>query len=146
MAESYKMMLNSERELVRSCGTDNGRRIGLRLQNIRDASTLDELSKIPQTRIHELTGDRNERISVDVRHPYRLILVSNHEETPRKPAGGLEAMDQSIFKNSVFGTSTDPAPKSGDGKTPRKIRLRPVGKSILKPAKAGNSPLYQSSI
>jgi len=83
-------VLNSERELVRSYGADNGRRIGLRLQNIRDAGTLEELSKLPQTRVHELAADRNEQISVDAKHPYRLILVCNHDETPRKPDGGLD--------------------------------------------------------
>jgi plasmid maintenance system killer protein len=83
-------MLNSERELVRNYGADNGHRIGLRLQNIRDAASIEQLSKIPQTRVHELTGDRNEQISVDAKHPYRIILVSNNEETPRKPDGGLD--------------------------------------------------------
>ena len=83
-------VLNSERELVRSYGADNGRRIGLRLQNIRDAATLEGLSKLPQTRVHELAADRNEQISVDAKHPYRLILIPNHDETPRKPDGGLD--------------------------------------------------------
>ena len=82
--------MNSEKELLRTYGSDNGHRIAVRLQNIRDATTLDELSKIPQTRVHPLVGDRHEQISVDARHPYRLILVSNHEETPRKPDGGLD--------------------------------------------------------
>lgn len=83
-------VLNSERELARTYGADNGRRIGLRLQNIRDAASVEELSKLPQTRVHELIGDRNEQISVDAKHPYRLILVCDHEETPRKPDGGLD--------------------------------------------------------
>ena len=83
-------MLTSEREIVRNYGADNGRRIGLRLQNIRDAATLEELSKLPQTRVHEMKADRNEQISVDAKHPYRLILVANHEEIPRKSDGGLD--------------------------------------------------------
>ena len=83
-------VLNSERELIKNYGADNGRRIGLRLQNIRDAATLAELSKVPQTRVHELKADRNEQISVDAKHPYRLILVCSHEEVPRKPDGGLD--------------------------------------------------------
>jgi proteic killer suppression protein len=83
-------VLNSERELDMNYGTDNGRRIALRLQNIRDASTLEELSRVPQTRVHELTAGRNEQISVDAKHPYRLILACNHEEHPRKPDGGLD--------------------------------------------------------
>jgi proteic killer suppression protein len=83
-------VLNSERELVRAYGQDNGRRIGRRLQNIADAANLEELSKVPQTRVHQLSGDRHEQISVDVKHPYRLILMCDHEEPPRKPDGGLD--------------------------------------------------------
>jgi plasmid maintenance system killer protein len=83
-------VLNSEQELIRNYGADNGRRIGLRLQNIRDAATLEELSRIPQTRVHQLIGNRNEQISVDAKHPYRLILISDHDEAPRKPDGGLD--------------------------------------------------------
>jgi plasmid maintenance system killer protein len=83
-------VLNSERESLRVYGQDNGRRIARRLQNIADAADLEELSKLPQTRLHQLTGDRDEQLSVDVRHPYRLILICNHDETPRKPDGGLD--------------------------------------------------------
>jgi plasmid maintenance system killer protein len=56
----------------------------------RTRQNLEELSKLPQTRLHQLSGDRHEQFSVDVKHPYRLILVSAHEETPRKPDGGLD--------------------------------------------------------
>ena len=81
---------NSEQALLRKFGADNGRRIARRLQNIADATNLDELACLPQTRVHELVGDRDEQISVDVKHPYRLILESAHGETPRKPDGGLD--------------------------------------------------------
>jgi plasmid maintenance system killer protein len=83
-------VLNSEHELQTTYGPDNGRRIALRLQNIRDAANLLELSRLPQTRLHQLTGGRHEQLSVDVKHPYRLILVCDHEEAPRKPDGGLD--------------------------------------------------------
>lgn len=83
-------VLNSERELVRSCGADNGRRIARRLQNIADAANLEELSRLPQTRVHQLSADRHEQISVDAKHPLRIILKCDHEETPRKPDGGLD--------------------------------------------------------
>ena len=83
-------ILNSENELLKAYGADNGRRIARRMQNIADAANLAELAQIPQTRVHELSGDRDEQISVDVKHPYRLLLVSDHEDTPRKEDGGLE--------------------------------------------------------
>lgn len=83
-------LLGSKKDMIRVYGPDNGKRIGLRLQNIADAANIAELSKIPQTRVHELTGDRDEQISVDVKHPYRLLLQSGHDETPRKDDGGLD--------------------------------------------------------
>ena len=96
-------VLNSERELLRTYGQDNGRRIARRLQNIADAANLEELSKLPQTRLHQLSGDRHEQLSVDVKHPYRLILVCSHDETPRKPDGGLDWAR--ITKVQVVGTA-----------------------------------------
>ena len=83
-------LLNSQKETLRAYGPDNGRRILLRLQQIADASTLAELAKLPQTRVHELKADRDEQISVDVKHPHRLLIVPDHEETPRKEDGGLD--------------------------------------------------------
>ena len=83
-------LLNDQKETFRKYGSENGRRILIRLQQIADASNLYELSKLPQTRVHELTGDRDEQISVDVKHPYRLLLKPNHPKTPRKPDGGLD--------------------------------------------------------
>jgi proteic killer suppression protein len=83
-------LLGNQKEVLRTFGPDNGRRILLRLTQIADADTLADLSKLPQTRVHELKADRNEQISVDVKHPYRLLMIPNHEETPRKPDGGLD--------------------------------------------------------
>ena len=83
-------LLGSQKETLRTYGPDNGRRILLRLQQIADAQNLTELARLPQTRVHELKDNRNEQISVDVKHPYRLLMVPDHPETPRKPDGGLD--------------------------------------------------------
>ena len=83
-------LLGSQKETLRTYGPDNGRRILLRLQQVADAENLAELAKLPQTRVHELKADRNEQISVDVKHPYRLLMVPGHTETPRKPDEGLD--------------------------------------------------------
>lgn len=83
-------LLGNQKETLRTYGPDNGRRILLRLQQTADATNLAELARLPQTRVHELKGDRREQISVDVKHPYRLLLVPDHDETPRKPDGGLD--------------------------------------------------------
>lgn len=83
-------LLGNQKEVLRTFGPDNGRRILLRLTQIAAADTLADLSRLPQTRVHELKADRNEQISVDVKHPYRLLMVPDHAETPRKPDGGLD--------------------------------------------------------
>ena len=83
-------LLSSQKETLRTYGPDNGRRILLRLQQMADSASLAELARLPQTRVHELKADRDEQISVDVKHPYRLLLVPDHAETPRKPDGGLD--------------------------------------------------------
>lgn len=86
-------LLGSQKETLRTYGPDNGKRILLRLQQIADASNLSELAKLPQTRVHELKANRDEQISVDVKHPYRLLMVpdySNLPEPPRKPDDGLD--------------------------------------------------------
>jgi len=82
--------LADEKTIVRNYGTDNGRRICQRLAQLMAADNLQTLRLLPQTRAHELTGDRAGQISVDVKHPFRLLLVPAHDETPRKPDGGLD--------------------------------------------------------
>ena len=83
-------LLCSQKDTLRTYGSENGKRILLRLQQAADAENLAELSKLPQTRVHELKADRDEQISVDVKHPYRLLMVPDYVETPRKPDGGLD--------------------------------------------------------
>ena len=83
-------MLGDEKKTLRKYGPDNGRRILRRLQQIAAAETLADLATLPQIRLHELRSDRNEQLSIDVKHPYRLIIIPDHEEIPRKADGGLD--------------------------------------------------------
>ena len=82
--------LADEKTLVRKYGPDNGRRICQRLVQLTAAENLEVLRSLPQMRAHELAGDRAGQISVDLKHPRRLLLASDHTETPRKPDGGLD--------------------------------------------------------
>ncbi len=82
--------LADEKSIMRSYGADNGRRICQRLADLMAAENLETLRFLPQLRAHELTGDRTGQISVDVKHPYRFLILPDHNETPRKPDGGLD--------------------------------------------------------
>lgn len=61
-----------------------------RLDELRAASTLEDIRSLPQTRCHELKGNRAGQLSVDLNHPYRLIFKVAHDPTPRKTDGGLD--------------------------------------------------------
>jgi proteic killer suppression protein len=82
--------LANEKSIMRKYGPDNGRRVCQRLADLMAADNLETLRFLPQIRAHELTGDRAGQISVDVRHPRRLLLAPDHTEIPRKPDGGLD--------------------------------------------------------
>jgi plasmid maintenance system killer protein len=83
-------LLNSEKETLKKYGADNGKRILLRLSQLAAVENLQQLASFPKIRLHQLSGNRNEQFSIDVKHPYRLLVIANHEETPRKTDGGLD--------------------------------------------------------
>jgi plasmid maintenance system killer protein len=79
-----------EKTLKRKWGIEQARLIARRLTELAAAENLETLRKLPQVRAHELSGDRAGQISLDVKHPYRLLIIPDHEETPRKEDGGLD--------------------------------------------------------
>jgi proteic killer suppression protein len=76
--------------LVRRWGSEQAKKIMLRLTQIEAADNLADLRKLPQVRAHELKGNRAGQISLDLKQPYRLLIVPDYDETPRKPDGGLD--------------------------------------------------------
>lgn len=54
------------------------------------ADSLADIQRIPPPRCHELTGDRDGQLSVDLKHPFRLIFVPANEPIPVKDDGGLD--------------------------------------------------------
>ena len=79
-----------EKALKRRWGAEQAKLIARRLTELAAAENLETLRKLPQVRAHELLGDRAGQISLDVKHPYRLLVAPDHEETPRKGDGGLD--------------------------------------------------------
>jgi proteic killer suppression protein len=80
----------NEKTLRRKWGTEQAKLIARRLTELAAAEDLETLRKLPQVRAHELSGDKAGQISLDVKHPYRLLIIPDHEETPRKEDGGLD--------------------------------------------------------
>lgn len=83
-------LCSSSDRMIRELGVPMARRLGARLQELEAADTLADMRFLPQVRAHELRGDRDEQISLDLVHPMRLILEVANDPTPRMPEGGLD--------------------------------------------------------
>ena len=77
------------KEMVRTYGPKQARRLRQRLDDLRAAEFLEVMRVLPG-RCHELKADRALQLSVDLEHPYRLVFEQAHDEVPRKEDGGLD--------------------------------------------------------
>jgi len=80
---------NELKRLVRSRGKRQGELIALRLVQLRAAPTLATISTLPPIRCHELIGNRQGQLSIDLTHPFRLIFEPANNPVPTKEDGGL---------------------------------------------------------
>lgn len=81
-----------EKDLVRALGALMARRVMARLGELEAATTLDDVRSLPHARAHELRGDRDEQISLDLVHPQRLVVSVGDDPVPRHDDGGLDWM------------------------------------------------------
>lgn len=63
------------RKLKAKYGTGQSRKIIRRLNELQAAKNLYDISRLPQTHLHPLLGDRKDQFAVDLQHPYRLIFL-----------------------------------------------------------------------
>jgi plasmid maintenance system killer protein len=67
-----------------------GRKILQRLGEIGAADNLKIFWTLQYLHPHILGGDRDGQISVDLKHPYRLLFLPDHNPVPRKEDGDLD--------------------------------------------------------
>jgi plasmid maintenance system killer protein len=82
--------LSDEKALIRRYGAEQAVKIQQRLFELQAAENLDTLRTLPQVRAHELSGNQAGQISLDIKHPYRLLITPDYEAPPRKDDGGLD--------------------------------------------------------
>jgi proteic killer suppression protein len=73
-SRKLKQLCESEKELRKAYGSDGAKKAMRRLSDLRAAATLEDMRNLPG-RIHELTGDRNGQLAIDLAGGSRLILV-----------------------------------------------------------------------
>lgn len=88
--KKLKKTFDSERELKKTYGDRMARTIQKRLAILKNARSLALVPTRPPDRLHLLTGNRSGQYTVDLVHPYRLILEPNHDPVPLKEDGGID--------------------------------------------------------
>ena len=69
-----KKMYENYKKLFRKYGKPRGEIIIKRINELKAAKDLNDISLLPQARFHALMGNYKECYSVDLKHPYRLIF------------------------------------------------------------------------
>jgi proteic killer suppression protein len=75
--------------MTKELGAEQAKRLRQRLDELEAASDLAVLRTLPG-RTHELSGDRKGQLSIDLKHPYRLIFAPSHDPVPVKSDGGID--------------------------------------------------------
>lgn len=88
--KKLQRICNSEKELIKKYGSENARKIGLRLDALLAAESLGDVYKLPHLRCHKLKGKRKDQYAASVKQPYRLIFRLG-DDTPRKEDGSVDA-------------------------------------------------------
>jgi len=91
-------ILNSEKEIRKTYGTELGKKIKLRLGVLRAAPTLHDVSHQPPEKRHELKGDRKGRFAVNLLGGDRLIFVPHHDPLPKLADGGIDLKKVTAIK------------------------------------------------
>jgi len=89
-SRKLEKILSDEKALIRRYGPEQARQIQRRLFELQAAENLETLRTLPHVRAHELTGNRAGQISLDVKHPYRLLIEPDYESPPLKEDGGFD--------------------------------------------------------
>lgn len=83
---------NSDREMRKKCGAQRAKLLRRRLVQLLSAPTLAALGPpyVGPGRCHELTGNMEGSLSIDLDGPFRLLFRPNHNPLPQRQEGGLD--------------------------------------------------------
>ncbi|MEN6414701.1 MAG: hypothetical protein ABFC84_18345 [Veillonellales bacterium] len=87
--KKLEKLLNNDKLLIRSFGASNARKIVLRMNQIKAASSLGAMLTQRVGRCHPLTGDRQGQFAFDVEQPYRLIVIPAYDNKAAEQVNDL---------------------------------------------------------
>jgi plasmid maintenance system killer protein len=88
--KKLQKICNSSREMQRSFGAIRAKKLQQRLMELQAADHLGQILRVPPARCHEMTGDRQGQLSVDLDHPYRLFFIPVNDPVPLREDQGLD--------------------------------------------------------
>ena len=88
--EKLRRSCNTLAAAQKKWGPEMGKLLMRRLDELHAADVLADIRLLPQARCHELTADLKGRLSVDLKHPHRLLFEPAHDPIPLKADGGLD--------------------------------------------------------
>jgi plasmid maintenance system killer protein len=81
---------NNTNESIRKLGPKIARKLQQRLMELKAASCLADISRVPPARCYLLSSNREGQLSVDLEHPYRLLFIPANDPIPVTQDGGLD--------------------------------------------------------
>lgn len=88
---------NNQKILKKKYGDIPAKRIRQRLDDLKAAPDLETMKALPG-RCHELKGDRQGQLSLDLVHPLRLIFVPADTPPAKKDDGGIDWLNVHVVK------------------------------------------------
>jgi proteic killer suppression protein len=85
-SRKLKQLCESDKDLRKAYGSDGAKKALRRLHDLRAAATLEDARNLPG-RIHELTGDRDGQLAIDLAGGWRLILTPTNGWPAEKAEG-----------------------------------------------------------
>ena len=91
--KQLQKICSRDREMLRELGKLCTKKLKQRMMELNAAEVLGDISYLPPSRLHELTGREKETFSVDLQHPYRLLFIVADDPVPREDDGGIDLAD-----------------------------------------------------
>ena len=91
-SKKLQKQMNQAKEMLRAYGAIRTKKLQLVLTALNAAPNLAMFAPpySPPHRCHELTGNLKGVLSLDLDHPYRLLIVPDHDPLPEREEGGLD--------------------------------------------------------
>jgi proteic killer suppression protein len=86
----FEKAANSESRGNREWGSQRADKIRQRLNELKAANTLADMSTLPPPRCHQLTENLDEQFAVDISRNERLVFKVDHKPIPRRPDRGID--------------------------------------------------------